>query len=126
MCINEILIFRTALTEASTKVRGKVKTVCTSERISAVAHYGRPLVRYQKKEEGSRSVNSTELKRFLDKIKFLKKIMRIRQNGPLNIFVRFLFMRSNISAVYNWWIGLVDWTSGLDYWTDLFSSETQI
>ena len=100
--------------------------MCTSERISAVARYGRPLVRYQKKEEGSRSVNSTKLKRFLDKIKFLKKIMRIRQNGPLNIFVRFLFMRSNVSAVYNWWTGLVDWTSGLDYWTDLFSSETQI
>ena len=30
------------------------------------------------------------------------------------------------TAVYNRWTGLVDWTSGLDYWTDLFSSETRI
>ena len=26
-----------------------------------------------------------------------------------------------IKAVYNRWTGLVDWTSGLDYWTDRFS-----
>ena len=26
-------------------------------------------------------------------------------------------------AVYNRWTGLVDWTSGLDYWTDRLSSE---
>ena len=31
-----------------------------------------------------------------------------------------------VMAVYNRWTGLVDWTSGLDYWTDLFTSETQI
>ena len=39
-----------------------------------VARYGRPLVRYQKKEEGSKNVNPTKLERFLDKIKFLYKI----------------------------------------------------
>ena len=26
-------------------------------------------------------------------------------------------------AVYNRWTGLVDWTSGLDYWTDRLSPE---
>ena len=31
-------------------------------------------MRYQKKEEGSKNVNQTELERFLDKIKFLYKI----------------------------------------------------
>ena len=29
----------------------------------------------------------------------------------------------SLSAVYNRWTGLVDWTSGLDYWTDRFSFE---
>ena len=28
-------------------------------------------------------------------------------------------------AVYNRWTGLVDWTSGLDYWTHLFTSENR-
>ena len=31
-------------------------------------------MRYQKKEEGSKNVNPTELERFMDKIKFLYKI----------------------------------------------------
>ena len=30
------------------------------------------------------------------------------------------------SGVYNRWTGLVDWTSGLDYWTDRFSFKTHI
>ena len=30
------------------------------------------------------------------------------------------------AAVYNWWTGLVDWTGGLDYWTDQFLLETHI
>ena len=30
------------------------------------------------------------------------------------------------TAVYNRWTGLVDWTSGLDYWTDRFSFKTHI
>ena len=40
-----------------------------------------------------------------------------------------LFLRKKIDinfhlAVYNRWTGLVDWTSGLDYWTHRFSPET--
>ena len=31
------------------------------------------------------------------------------------------FSVEHLTAVYNRWTGLVDWTSGLDYWTHLFT-----
>ena len=37
-----------------------------------------------------------------------------------------IFKPIYMMAVYNRWTGLVDRTSGLDYWTDVFSLETQI
>ena len=43
------------------------------------------------------------------------------------IFVgRDLVLGTSCRAVYNRWTGLVDWTSGLDYWTDRFSFKTHI
>ena len=40
---------------------------------SMTMHNGRLLVRYQKKEQGSKNVNPTKLERFMDKVKFLYK-----------------------------------------------------
>ena len=53
-------------------------------------------MRYQKKEEGSKNVNPTELERFLDKIKFLYKIYRKLRVLFGEMLARYIFLQFSV------------------------------
>jgi len=38
-------------------------------------------------------------------------------------YIRCLGHIANVPVVYNHWTGLVDWTGGLDRWTDIFCAK---